>query len=86
MTVPRKKNQPKPYVDFAAQREEERALERMLRSIRSENDFAFLDEPPKSRHSYGRSESEPGRLCSTCRTFVSGQRSTPCPDCRSVDQ
>lgn len=86
MTTPSrgKGRQPKPYVDYAAQREDARAIERMLYEIRYQDDFAFLTEPAKPRRHNGKSSSQPGRLCQNCRAFVSGQRAAPCPECGST--
>jgi hypothetical protein len=49
---------------------------------RAEDEFAFMDYPVAPRRSYGRSSSNPGRICRTaiCREFVADLKAT-CPHC-----
>lgn len=51
---------------------------------RAEDEFAFIDRPVAPRRSYGRSSSNPGRICRTgyCREYIADMRA-PCPHCGS---
>jgi hypothetical protein len=53
------------------------------RKIHIEGEFDWLLRPTLPRKRYGKSESEPGRICSTkfCHEFVSGPTSRACPHC-----
>lgn len=47
---------------------------------RTEDEYAFMDRPLPPRKYYGKSQSEPGRICRCCREFLSGPP-TACPHC-----
>lgn len=47
---------------------------------RTEDEFAFMDRPIPPRKYFGKSQSEPGRICGGCREFLAG-RPAPCVHC-----
>lgn len=53
---------------------------------RTEDEFAFMDRPVPSRRQYGKSSSNPGRIClgvPWCREFIA-DKDAICPHCGST--